>query len=75
VRLCLHRPAQIYNLKQSTLQIGQPADFFLFDHEKRWVVTPENMLSRGKNSPWLDRELTGRIMHHFIGGELVFSRE
>ena len=75
LRLCLRRPAEIYNLEYSTLEIGQPADFFIFDPAKRWLVAPESMLSRGKNSPWLGQELTGRVLYHFIGGELVFSRE
>lgn len=74
LRLCLKRPRQIYGIEASTLAPGEKADFFLFDPNEVWTVSAQSMLSRGKNTPFLGRELTGRIKKHFIGGEPVFSR-
>ncbi|MFP4167283.1 MAG: dihydroorotase [Desulfonatronovibrionaceae bacterium] len=74
LRLCLKKPAEIYSIKASMLNPGESADFFLFDPGAKWKVDRESMLSRGKNTPFLNTELTGRIVAHYIRGRPVFSR-
>lgn len=74
LRLCLKRPAEIYGLEASTLAFGENADFFLFDPNEIWTVSERSMLSRGKNTPFIGHQMSGRIKKHFLGGELVFSR-
>jgi dihydroorotase len=34
----------------------------------------EDVVSRGRNSPFLGRELTGRVTHTLVGGKVVFER-
>jgi dihydroorotase len=63
-----HAPARIFNLPSNSFAKGDPADFFLFDPEERWVLTPEAMQSKGKNTPFLGRMLKGRVKAHWMGG-------
>ncbi len=67
-------PGRIFNLPVNTFQQGDPADFILVDLDHEWQVSPEEMLSMGKNTPCMGRELMGRVMAHFIGGKEIFSR-
>jgi dihydroorotase len=67
-------PGRIFNLPVNTFQKGDPADFILVDMEYEWQVTPEEMLSMGKNTPCMGMELMGRVMAHFMGGKEIFSR-
>ena len=71
-RLWSRRPAEIFGLPWDGFAPGDPADFFLFDPDEAWVVTPESLRSRGKNTPFLGRELHGRVRHHWIGGKALF---
>lgn len=74
-RLWCWKSAEIFALSSNALRPGDPADFVLFDPDQAWVVTPEVMLSKGKNTPCLDKEVPGRVMAHFLGGRRVFSRQ
>lgn len=73
-RLWCWQTAEIFRLPGNRMRPGDPADFILFDPERFWMVTPESMLSKGRNTPCLNREIPGRVMDHYLGGISVFSR-
>ena len=52
---------------------GAPADLVVFDRSERWTVTPEALLSRGKNSPLLGIELPGRVLLTMAGGRVAYE--
>jgi len=52
---------------------GAPADLVVFDRADRWTVTPASLLSKGKNSPLLGRELPGRVLLTIAGGRLAYE--
>jgi dihydroorotase len=52
---------------------GAPADFVVFDRADRWVVTAESLRSKGKNSPFMGRELSGRVLLTIAGGRLAYE--
>ncbi|HEU4846839.1 MAG TPA: dihydroorotase [Rubrobacteraceae bacterium] len=56
------------------ISTGAPADLALVDLSERWTVGRETLLSRSSNSPYLGRELTGRVVGTIVGGELVYDR-
>ena len=68
IRLWCTSPARLFNVPVNDFTPGAPADFFLFDPEKRWDVTPENLYSKSCNTPWLGQTLTGRVTDHWLGG-------
>ncbi len=69
VRFASARPAEIFNLPVNRFVPGDPADFFLFDAHASWTVSPESMLSKGKNTPCLGLTLPGRVAAHYINGK------
>ena len=52
---------------------GASADIVVFDRADRWAVTEESLLSKGKNSPLLGRELPGRVLITIAGGRLAYE--
>lgn len=72
-RLWCWNTARIFSLPRNAFQPGDPADFILFDPDQAWVVTAEAMCSKSKNTPCLNKEVPGRVMAHFLGGEMIFS--
>ena len=52
---------------------GAPADLVVFDRSDRWQVAPESLLSKGKNSPLLGRELSGRVLLTIANGRLAYE--
>ena len=52
---------------------GVPADLVVFDRSDHWRVTPEALLSKGKNSPLMGRELPGRVLLTIAAGRLAYE--
>lgn len=71
--LLTNRAADILNLDKGTLSEGANADITIFDPTEKW--TPEDKLfqSKSSNSPWIGRELTGKVKKTIVDGEIVFE--
>jgi dihydroorotase len=52
---------------------GVAADLVVFDRSDRWRVTPDALLSKGKNSPFIGRELPGRVLLTIAAGRLAYE--
>lgn len=59
--------------RTGTLKAGAPADIAIVDPERPFRVTPEDMLSNGKNTPFTDRTLHGKVTHTLLEGRLTFG--
>ncbi len=53
--------------------VGAPADLVVFDRSERWTVTADSLVSKGKNSPLLGMELSGRVLFTLAGGRLAYE--
>lgn len=71
LKLWCYNPGRIFGIPVNTFRPGDPANFFLFDPEERWKLTPETMHSKGKNSPFIGRQLVGKVKAHWLGGHKV----
>ncbi len=50
---------------------GRPANLCVIDPSLVWVVDPEALASRSRNTPYAGRKLTGRTRHTILRGEPV----
>jgi dihydroorotase len=50
---------------------GAPANLCVLDPEAMWVVDPDALASRSRNTPYAGRKLTGRVRHTLLRGEPV----
>lgn len=72
IRLWVTKPAEIFNFSVNTFAPDDPADFFLFDPQARWVVSPETLYSKSCNTPFMGQELHGRVVVHWMSGQKIF---
>ncbi|MRD72191.1 dihydroorotase [Rhodocyclus tenuis] len=66
--------AAILGVSAGALTPGDAADICLFDPEARWQVSADALRSRGKNTPFIGREVQGRVHSTLVGGRVVFQR-
>lgn len=66
-------PADVLGKAQGRLHLGSPADLCVFDPRAYRAVTRETLVSQGKNTPFLGRELQGRVTHTVVAGRVVFQ--
>ncbi|MHB1533837.1 MAG: dihydroorotase [Acidimicrobiales bacterium] len=72
------QPARIAGLDRhhgGPIAVGEPANLCVIDRRRRWVVEPERLASRSRNTPYAGRELTGRVRHTVLRGEPVVIGE
>ena len=66
-------PASILGIEAGSLSVGATADLCIFDPEAQWQLTPETSLSKGKNSPFMNYPLKGKVSHTLVNGQVVYS--
>ena len=65
-------PARIFHLPGGTLRRGSVADITVFDPAARWHVDPASFLSKGRNTPYAGKALSGRATCTIVGGQIVY---
>ena len=66
-------PARVLGLDAGTLEVGKRADVTLIDPRAEWTVDPGKFRSRGKNTPFAGRTLTGAVRCTFLEGRPVYG--
>lgn len=66
-------PAGILVLPVCNWQPGCPADITVFDPAAGWVVEPDSLASKSRNTPFAGRRLQGRVTMTIVEGRVVYS--
>src|SRR5690242_3791769 len=67
------RPAELLGLPGGTLRSGAPADVIVVDVELPWVLDPNELKSKCKNTPFDEARLTGRVVRTIVSGRTVYE--
>jgi dihydroorotase len=67
-------PAGILGQPGGRLAVGESADLCLIDPDEHWVVSRGSLVSQGSHTPFLGRELLGRVRATLVAGRVVFER-
>ncbi len=65
-------PARIIGVDAGHLSPGVSADLCLFDASKEWQLNDHTMQSKGRNSPFMGKQIIGKVTRTLIGGKTVF---
>ncbi len=68
-------PARILQLPVGRLDPGRVADVCIFDPDAYWIPSASTLVSAGLNTPFLGRELKGRVAWTLLADRVVFQRE
>lgn len=66
-------PARALNLKAGTLTPGAAADVVVIDPNAVWAIDPDKFLSKGKNTPFAGKVVTGAIKRTYVAGNCVWQ--
>ncbi len=73
LKLLSTNSAKAFNLPLGVIEVGKRADLVVLDLTKKEVVNKNKFLSKGKNTPFNGRELTGWPILTIYDGKIVYS--
>ena len=71
----IDNPRKLMGLSYVNLEVGEIADIACFDIFNSHIYQEEEILSKGKNSPFIGKELYGFCKYTFVNGKLVYGGE
>lgn len=73
-RLTSYNPSVLLGLDdKGTIEEGKTADITIIDPNKEYVYTKEMVVSKSKNSPFIDKKLKGRNKYTIVSGNIVYE--
>lgn len=73
IELLSINPARILGVEGGALTIGNPADITVIDPDKEFVYSIDKIVSKSKNSPFIDWLLQGKAVLTIMGGRITFN--
>lgn len=73
LRAMSSRPAELLGLPGGTLRSGAPADVIVIDTDVPWVVNPDELKSKCKNTPFDEARMTGRVVRTIVNGRTAYE--
>ena len=70
-----YRPAQVIGSEKGVLQEGAAADIVVFDPNRKYELVKEDFAGKAKNTPFLGRKVTGKVVCTMVGGEIAYQEE
>lgn len=73
VRLMCVNPRTILGVGGGTIGVGDIADIAVVDLNEEWVVDPEKLHSKSKNTCFKGMNLKGKVKYTILDGKIVFE--
>ena len=64
-------PAKLFHLPGGNLRKGTIADVTVFDPNRQWTVDPTRFKTKGRNTPYAGRTLSGVVWCTIVDGKIV----
>lgn len=66
-------PSRVINIDRGTLSVGSAADIVIADVTQSYKIDKNSFVSKGKNTPFDEMTVTGRVEKTFVDGKIVFG--
>ena len=73
VKLMSYNPAKLINIDKGQIKEGKDADFTIFDPKAEYLYTEDMIVSKSKNSPFIGKNLKGKVIYTIVGGRIVYN--
>jgi len=69
-----YNPAKVVGIDKGDIQPGKVADVVIFNPNETYKIDKNEFASKGKNTPFHGREVTGRVCMTIMDGNIVYER-
>ena len=71
IKLLTVSPRKIMGFDNELLKEGKEAELVLFNEDEKWVFNKNDINSKSKNSPFIDAQLSGKVIHTISKGVIA----
>ena len=68
-----YNPARILGIDKGNIEPGKVADIVIFDPEKTYTIDKNTFASKGRNTPFHGRKVTGKVRATLVDGRVVYE--
>lgn len=72
VRRMSTNPCRILGVQGGSLEPGMPADITIADFDAEYVIDKNEFVSKGKNTPFHGKKVSGKVEYTIVDGEVVY---
>ncbi len=73
VKLTSYNPAKLLKIDRGTIEEGKIADLTIFNPNEKYIYTEDKIVSKSKNSPFIGKELKGKVKYTIVSGRVVYK--
>ena len=73
VKLTSYNPARLLKIDRGTLEAGKVADITIFNPNEVYIYYKDKIISKSKNSPFIDKKLKGKVKYTIVSGDIVYK--
>lgn len=70
-----YNPAKVISLDKGDIAPGKAADIVIFDPETEYVIDKNTFASKGRNTPFHGRKVTGKVRVTIVDGHVVYEEK
>ena len=70
-----YNPAKVIGSDRGSLEVGKDADIVIFNPKKTYQIDKNNFASKGRNTPFDGRTVTGEVEYTICGGKMIYEKE
>ena len=69
----VNNPNKVFGLEEKKIEVGYPADITILDINNKRVYTKDEILSIGKNAPYIGMEFYGFPLMTIVSGKILYK--
>ena len=73
VRVMCYNPAKLLKIDRGEIAEGKVADITIFDPNREYVFLKDRIVSKSKNTPWINKKLKGQVRYTIVSGRVVYE--
>ena len=73
VRVMSYNPAKLLKIDRGEIAEGKVADLTIFNPNEKYIYTEDMIVSKSHNTPWIGKELQGKVKYTVVSGRIVYE--
>ena len=74
-RVMSYNPAKLLKIDRGEIAEGKVADLTIFNPNEKYTYTEDMIVSKSHNTPWIGKELQGKVKYTVVSGRVVYTAE